>query len=396
MKRLTVLLASSCLLVLVLAGPAVAQPLTLRLSDVSTPTVTSFLPAAAPNDQDTPVVVSGSGFTNGATVTLGTTPLAAVVVASDTTLTATVSSGLVPGLYDLTVTNPDTGSATLSGAFSVTLPPTLNGIAPVNAFNDLDTTVTISGADFAATPTVSLGSTALTNVALVDSTTLTATLPWGVNPGSYDLKVTNPDGGNVTLAGAFTVEAGIGQWNAGTLYGGEVQQLFMKPGVPSTLYATAYGVIGLFRSTDAADHWTFVNDKVWANNNEIAADPLHPDWLYAFTPFGLMRSQDEGTTWTTLKDNKWPDGRDIQSPQVFVSPYEGASHPQALFVSSYENYGTPGSGALGLIKSTDGGATWTVVPSLAGVSVQDLAFDPNDHAQLVAVTSDMKIGRAHV
>ncbi len=275
--------------------------------------------------------------------------------------------------------------------------PAVSAIDPSVAANDIDTPVTITGAGFASDPTgtipptVTLGSTTLTNVAFVDSSTLTATIPWGTDRGLYTLTVRNPDGGTASLTNAFTVTQGIGQWNAGELFGGEVQQLLMKPGDPSTLYATAYGVIGLFRSSDAGEHWSFVSDKVWANNNKVAVDPLHPDWLYAFTPSGLMRSIDDGTTWTTLKDNKWPDGRDLQSPQVFVSPYEDASHPQALFVSSYASYGNPGSGALGLIRSTEGGTTWTIVPSLAGVSVQDIAFDPNDHAHLVLVTSDMKV-----
>ena len=130
-----------------------------------------------------------------------------------------------------------------------------------------------------------------------------------MDPGTYDLTVTNPDGGSGSLSGAYTVQAGIGQWNPGDLFGGQMQQLFMKPGDPNTLYATAYGVIGLFRSDDAGEHWAFVSDKAWANNNEFAVDPLHPDWLYVFTPNGLMRSTDEGDTWTTLMDNNWPDGQ---------------------------------------------------------------------------------------
>ena len=172
-----------------------------------------------------------------------------------------------------------------------------------------------------------------------------------------------------------------------------MQQLFMKPGDPNTLYATAYGVIGLFRSTDAGEHWAFVSDKPWANNVEVAVDPLHPDWLYVFAPNGLMRSTDEGDTWTTLTDNKWPDGSDLWGyAQVYVSPYEDATHPQALFVSADAAYVNPQPTApKGLIKSTDGGATWTIVPSLKGVPVQDIAFDPNDHSHMVLVTSDAQV-----
>ncbi len=91
--------------------------------------------------------------------------------------------------------------------------------------------------------------------------------------------------------------------------------------------------------------------------------------------------------------NKWPDGRALQAyPQVYVSPYQDATHPQALFVGSCEKYVIPdATGPKGLIKSTDGGATWTIVPSLEGVPVQDIAFDPNDHSHLVLVTSDRQV-----
>ena len=271
--------------------------------------------------------------------------------------------------------------------------PTVSAVSPASSANDIDTSVTISGSGFVATPTVSLGSTALTGVTWVNSTTLTATVPWGLNPGGYPLTVVNPDGGSVTLSNAYTVTPGIGQWNLGKLFGGQMQQLLMKPGDSNTLYATAYGVIGLFRSTDAGEHWAFVSDKPWANNNEVAVDPLHPDWLYVFTPGGLMCSTDEGDTWTTLTDNKWPDGSDLWGyPQVYVSPYQDSTHPQALFVSSCAAYVSPQPTApKGLIKSTDGGAHWTIVPSLAGVPVQDVAFDPNDQAHVVLVTSDMRV-----
>ena len=283
--------------------------------------------------------------------------------------------------------------------------PSVSTIAPSTAPNDIDTPVVISGSGFAAVmdgtgtvvltaPTASLGATPLTNVTFVDSSTLTATVPWGMDPGTYDLTVTDPDGGSGSLSGAFTVGAAIGKWNPGDLYGGQMQQLLMKPGDPDTLYATAYGVIGLFRSSDAGAHWAFVSDKPWANNNNITVDPLHPDWLYVFAPNGLMRSQDEGDTWTTLPmGNQWPNGSDLGAyPQVYVSPDKDATHPQALFVSACEEYvDPPATGPKGLIKSIDGGANWAIVQSLKGVPVQAVAFDPNDHSHMVLVTSDVKL-----
>ena len=172
-----------------------------------------------------------------------------------------------------------------------------------------------------------------------------------------------------------------------------MQQLLMKPGDPSTLYATAYGVIGLFRSTDAGEHWAFVSDKAWANNNDFAVDPLHPDWLYVFTPNGLMRSQDEGDTWTTLMANKWPDGSDLAAyPQVYVSPYRGRDPPAGSLcqllrrVRRSARNRPPGADQVHRRRGD-----WTIVPSLEGVPVQDIAFDPNDHSHMVLVTSDMRV-----
>ena len=71
--------------------------------------------------------------------------------------------------------------------------PTVTAITPAAGPNDIDTPVVISGTDFAAvmsetvvltSPSVTLGSTALTNVTFISDTTLTATVPWGLNPGS--------------------------------------------------------------------------------------------------------------------------------------------------------------------------------------------------------------------
>ena len=128
-----------------------------------------------------------------------------------------------------------------AAAPAAAIAPTLSAVAPTAAPNDIDAPITITGAGFTAVmdgtgtvvltaPTASLGGTALTGVTFVNSTTLTATVPWGLDPGAYALTVVDPDGGTATLAGAVTVTQGIGQWNGGTLYGGSVQRVLMKPG----------------------------------------------------------------------------------------------------------------------------------------------------------------------
>ncbi|HEY5158268.1 MAG TPA: hypothetical protein VII93_09945, partial [Anaerolineales bacterium] len=211
----------------------------------------------------------------------------------------------------------------------------------------------------------------------VNSSTLTATVPWGMDAGVYTLTVVNPDGGTGSLAGAFTVTQGLGQWNGGDLFGGDVHQILLKPGDPNTLYASVYEV-GLFRSRDAGEHWSFISGFM---NADYAIDPSHPDWLYIANK-SLYRSQDEGDTWTKLV-GAWPDGQSIDEVgHVYVSPH----NPQVLFLSSSNNPGFPPDGAQGLIKSTDGGASWHIVADMTGIPVQDVDFHPTDPLQMVLGT----------
>src|ERR1035437_10086072 len=65
------------------------------------------------------------------------------------------------------------------------------------------TAVTITGTNFAAGATVKFGSTAATNVVVVNSTTITATTPVGT-AGAVTVAVSNPGGQSGSLASAFT------------------------------------------------------------------------------------------------------------------------------------------------------------------------------------------------
>jgi photosystem II stability/assembly factor-like uncharacterized protein len=309
-----------------------------------------------------------------------------------------VAGATPPTLTSLAATVTAANSSTFRpvwDALGDPIAPTVSAVAPTAAPNDIDTPVTIAGSGFTAmmdgtgtvvltAPTASIGSTPLTNVTFVDSTTLTATVPWGMDAGTYDLTVVNPDGGTASLSGAFTVTQGLGRWNGGDLFGGDVRQIMMKPGDPNTLYAVAYGVVGLFRSRDAGEHWTYVSDEVGVTNGKFAVDPLHPSWLYGNDPSGLYRSKDEGDTWTKIMPNTWPDGRDLYFAQVYVSPHD----PQTLFISSADepDYPYP-PGAAGLIRSTDGGASWHIVADLEGVNVQGVSFHPTDPLKMVLASA---------
>ena len=87
----------------------------------------------------------------------------------------------------------------------------VTSIAPVKGSSFGGTSVTISGAGFGSTATVSIGGVAAANVAVVNSTTITATTPQHAIGGT-DV-VVNTDGMTATLAGGYTFESPTGGAN---------------------------------------------------------------------------------------------------------------------------------------------------------------------------------------
>src|SRR5262249_52541559 len=162
-------------------------------------------------------------FRAGATVTLDATPpvtASNVVVVSATTLTGTFNlTGVAPGVYDVTVKNPEGCSFTLRQTFTVFIPKIIHisGIDPPFGCTCAPTPVPIPSAagEFASTPIVELrptgnataAPTLLMRVAFIDATTLTAVVPAGLPLGMYDVTVLNPpyDGGVGTLTAGFRV-----------------------------------------------------------------------------------------------------------------------------------------------------------------------------------------------
>jgi hypothetical protein len=132
-----------------------------------------------------------------------------VTYVDSTTLTATVPAGVAPVTYDVTVTNPSPCnlSGTLPDGFTIKEAPTVIAVSPGTGPNNITTDVTITGTNFEPTPTVTVDTTPLINVTYVTSTTLTATVPAGIAPGTYDVTVTNPSPCNLsgTLPDGFTV-----------------------------------------------------------------------------------------------------------------------------------------------------------------------------------------------
>jgi hypothetical protein len=167
------------------------------------PTVTGVAPASGPTAGGTAVTIAGTNFLAGATVRVGGTAATGVTVVSSTTITAT-TPGHAGGAVSVTVTNTDTQSGTLSSGFAYIAPaPTVTGVSPNTGLMAGGTGVTITGTNFAAGASVSVGGSAASSVAVVNSATITATTPAHA-AGAVSVTVTNSDGQSGTLASAYT------------------------------------------------------------------------------------------------------------------------------------------------------------------------------------------------
>jgi len=90
--------------------------------------------------------------------------------------------------------------------------PTITALSPVMTTNDVSTTLTLTGTNFLMTPTVALGYNLLENVRLLSSTVLKATIPPGVSPGFYDVKLIQPNLQSGELSGILIKPSTI--WGA--------------------------------------------------------------------------------------------------------------------------------------------------------------------------------------
>ena len=81
--------------------------------------------------------------------------------------------------------------------------PTLSSVSPASGPAEGGTVLTLTGTQFVAGATVSIGGVSATNVSVTSSTSITATAP-AHEPGQVSVTVTNPDSGSATLVNGYT------------------------------------------------------------------------------------------------------------------------------------------------------------------------------------------------
>jgi IPT/TIG domain-containing protein/carbohydrate binding protein with CBM4/9 domain len=169
------------------------------------PAVTTVTPATGPLAGGTSLVISGANFLPGAKVTLGGTA-ALNVVSNGASITA-VTPAHTAGQVDVVITNPDGQSATASGAYAYQQPaPLLATISPATGSTNGGTTVTLSGMNFLAVPSVTFGGVPATVIS-ASPAAIGISTPAATQTGAVDVTITNSDGQNSTLTGGFNYVA---------------------------------------------------------------------------------------------------------------------------------------------------------------------------------------------
>ena len=243
-------------------------------------------------------------------------------------------------------------------------PTTLYAATGIGVFKSSDAGVSW------ARKTVGLGAPFVTDLALdptVPSTLYVGTAAYNVG----------------TVAGVYKSVDGGEHWAAsstGISATTSISALVIDPVSPSVLYAGSSGG-GIFRSTDAAATWTPINGGLLdLSIQTLTIDPTSPNTLFAGSIHSLFRSTNGGAVWQRVYD--------VGQEGVFTIRIDPRS-ASTLYagIMYYGPLPDPLPPPGGVIKSTDGGTTWSRLGNgLPNLGVRALAISPGPPATIYAGT----------
>src|SRR5262249_44070168 len=145
------------------------------------------------------VAIRGSSFVSGARVYFGGALATDIVVASESSITASAPPHLM-GTVDVEVENPDGQRGPLASAFTYVTggSPELVEVDPRSGPARGGTSVTLRGSGFVSGATVTVGGSRADSVRVNSATSITFSTPPHVG-GTVDVVLENPDGQTATL-----------------------------------------------------------------------------------------------------------------------------------------------------------------------------------------------------
>ena len=256
---------------------------------------------------------------------------------------------------------------------SPTAIPTISSVSPASGYNDLYTSITITGTNFAAGATANVGAYSVYNVNVANSTTITGTVSTEVAAGIYVVTVTNTSGTSGNLSNGFTSQDPPGEWTkqfpvfngnpkpvnaTATLYVSESSSYYMYFSASSGIWVTS-----------SIDGITWVTPQSTGITDTGTTDPVVlrlSDNSYMMI-YGILSGSTERLYRATSTDGKnfTKYTGPLSSGAVFIadsSQEDYVSSPDTLYINSttIRMYYAAGSTSSSLYSatSTDEGITW--------------------------------------
>jgi photosystem II stability/assembly factor-like uncharacterized protein len=167
----------------------------------------------------------------------------------------------------------------------------------------------------------------------------------------------------ITAALADCALAGVNLWTTNGPGSPQVTALAADPATPTTVYLGTFDG-RIFKSTNGGVSWTTTPFSFGALVNALVFDPFAAGTVYAATDGGLYKSSNGGSSWTVISSG-------IPFPRIkaiAIDPVQSGT----LYVANFYNRLT---GEGGIFKSLNGGQTW--VPILTGF-FGSLVVDPGN------------------
>ncbi|MEW6363895.1 MAG: hypothetical protein AB1714_04570 [Acidobacteriota bacterium] len=160
------------------------------------------------------------------------------------------------------------------------------------------------------------------------------------------------------------------RWKDVSPDGGSISDIAIAPSNPNYLYTSAGH---LYRSLDGAASWKAVPGQEGLYHEELLVDPANATTLYSLSS-DLWKSTDAGKEWTRV---------------LYRGHFTSSSIYCAAVSDSSSNILYAGTDGDGVLKSTDGGTTWSKTgPGIGDDWVLTLAVDPQNPAVVFAGSMD--------